>query len=295
MLIFVSMANPRILVEKDGFQFLVYQSSIRAGHTPTIMTAVDKNSYAKFLLKGVHGDTYDYSKLEYISSDKHYITIGCKKHGFFEQRFGAHYQGQICKQCSLDKKRMLFSDFILKAKSLHNNFFSYPNPDKEEYVPSTQRKVVITCPLHGDFKQIPQAHLKGQGCSKCRYMLNNKRFSDWIQYRPTQPGIFYILKCWNDEELFYKVGITTKKSVKKRFQKAGGVNMPYNYEVILEEVSMDKRYIWDKEIRVKKENVSNHYIPTISFNGSKTECFKTLQYDFKRNANIALEQTKGTV
>ena len=28
-------------------------------------------------------------------------------------------------------------------------------------------KVIITCPIHGDFIQAPHEHMKGQGCPKC--------------------------------------------------------------------------------------------------------------------------------
>ncbi len=54
--------------------------------------------------------------------------------------------------------------FIERAKQAHDNFFSY---EKLEYI-SPKRKVIITCPVHGDFQQRPLDHLGGHGCSKCR-------------------------------------------------------------------------------------------------------------------------------
>lgn len=49
----------------------------------------------------VHGDTYNYSKVNYISSDKK-VTIICKKHGEFRQTPNRHFAGTDCRSCSLD-------------------------------------------------------------------------------------------------------------------------------------------------------------------------------------------------
>ena len=105
-------------------------------------------------------------------------------------------------------------------------------------------------------------------------MLNNKRFEDWVKYRPDNPGIFYVLECWNNKEKFYKIGITTKNSVEERYGRKRKTMMPYQYKILIEEKSFDKRYIWDKEIEYKKRLSPFHYSPSIPFNGSVTECFK---------------------
>ena len=46
---------------------------------------------------------------------------------------------------------------------MHSNKYDY---SKVEYV-NTQTKVMIICPIHGVFEQIPSSHLKGYGCRKC--------------------------------------------------------------------------------------------------------------------------------
>jgi hypothetical protein len=50
------------------------------------------------------------------------------------------------------------------CKSVHNNKYSY---DKVKYV-NYDTKVIITCPVHGDFEQNLYHHSKGNGCKKCR-------------------------------------------------------------------------------------------------------------------------------
>jgi very-short-patch-repair endonuclease len=49
--------------------------------------------------KKVHGDTYDYNKVEY-KKQKTFVIITCKKHGDFKQRPGDHLRGCGCQKCS---------------------------------------------------------------------------------------------------------------------------------------------------------------------------------------------------
>lgn len=56
-------------------------------------------------------------------------------------------------------------EFIEKSKLVHGSKYDY---SKVEYI-STQHKVIIVCSTHGDFLQLPFAHRKGHGCSKCGF------------------------------------------------------------------------------------------------------------------------------
>ena len=53
--------------------------------------------------------------------------------------------------------------FIEKANQVHNNIYDY---SKVEYI-TTQDKVCIICPKHGEFLQTPYVHLHGAGCPIC--------------------------------------------------------------------------------------------------------------------------------
>lgn len=54
-------------------------------------------------------------------------------------------------------------DFISMSRIAHGDRYSY---DKVEFK-NDHDKVVITCPIHGDFSQRPKHHIKGAGCRKC--------------------------------------------------------------------------------------------------------------------------------
>lgn len=115
--------------------------------------------------KEVHGDKYDYSKVEYINN-KTKICIICPIHGDFLVNPYKHIKrGDGCPQCS--KKARLTTDiFIKRSNDIHKNFYDY---SKTNYI-NYDTKVIITCPIHGEFNISPNKHLLGQGCPKCRYI-----------------------------------------------------------------------------------------------------------------------------
>lgn len=108
-----------------------------------------------------HNYKYIYSKMNYIDTMTK-ICIICPIHGEFWQTPSSHLSGRGCPKCAghMLKTR---EEFIEDANKIHNYFFKY---DKVEYI-NTNTKVTITCPIHGDFEQLPSAHLKGQGCPHC--------------------------------------------------------------------------------------------------------------------------------
>lgn len=114
----------------------------------------------------VHGDKYDYSKVEYINTESK-VCIVCPIHGEFWQRPNDHLGGHGCKECMRDSnsERLAFtlSDFIKKAKEVHGDKYDY---SKVEYK-NNKTKVCIICPKHGEFWQKPFHHLSGNGCQIC--------------------------------------------------------------------------------------------------------------------------------
>lgn len=114
----------------------------------------------------VHGDKYDYSKVEYVNSQTP-VTIICPKHGEFKQRPSDHLSGKGCKQCATEliskKNRKSQEQFIIDAKKIHGDKYDY---SKVDYV-EAKIPVVIICSQHGEFKQRPNDHLNGQGCPVC--------------------------------------------------------------------------------------------------------------------------------
>jgi hypothetical protein len=110
--------------------------------------------------KNIHGNKYDYSKVEYINTNSKVIII-CQIHGEFEQTPNNHKHGQGCGRCNGKNKKN--SELINEFKNVHGNKYDY---SKVEYV-NTRTKVKIVCPIHGEFEQTPNNHLSGQCCGRC--------------------------------------------------------------------------------------------------------------------------------
>jgi len=75
----------------------------------------------------------------------------------------------------MGKKGIKFTDEDIKekielCKTIHNNKYSY---DKVVYV-NYNTKVIITCPVHGDFEQNLDSHSTGRGCRECRSVNMSK-------------------------------------------------------------------------------------------------------------------------
>jgi len=126
----------------------------------------------------IHGDTYDYSLVNYLNTDTKVIII-CKEHRKFLQTPYNHLKGQGCKKCGTirtsELKRSNVEEFIEKVKEIHEDRYDYL---KVEYK-NSQENVIIICKIHGEFKQLPSNHLKGQGCGKC--VGKNKTTHDFIK------------------------------------------------------------------------------------------------------------------
>ena len=117
----------------------------------------------------IHGDKYDYSQVEYKNSHTK-IIIKCPIHGEFIQRPHRHLNGDGCKECSKKtigfKNSSTIDEFIEKARLIHGDKYDY---SQVEYK-NNKTKVIIKCPIHGEFTQLPTSHLTMKaGCSKCSY------------------------------------------------------------------------------------------------------------------------------
>lgn len=227
----------------------------------------------------VHGDTYDYSLVDYKNSDTN-IKIICKKHGVFEQTPYTHKKGSGCKKCHYEnnnKSRQLTTEqFIKKARQVHGNKYDY---SKTKYK-NSKTKVKIICPEHGEFTKNPGKHFEGQGCKICsdkeKSEIFSLSYSNWekmaIKSKNFDSYKAYKIRCWNDQEGFYKVG-RTFLTLEERFSQN---DLPYNYEILSVEVFDNALKCCRREEQLKREHKSFKYVPKLKFNGMY-ECFTKLK------------------
>lgn len=126
----------------------------------------------------VHGNKYDYSKVNYVNSITP-VEIICKKHNkSFWQIPTAHYGGQGCPYC-YGTHRKTKEEFIEKAKQIHGDRYDYSEVD---YI-NNSTKVKIFCKHCGNyFWQAPTKHINGkQGCPECKQSHGEKTIYQYLK------------------------------------------------------------------------------------------------------------------
>lgn len=143
----------------------------------------------------LHNDKYDYSNVKYKNLNEN-IEIKCPEHGKFQQRGSHHLNGSGCPKCGFEASALakyLDSEEVIKRFiETHEDKYDY---SKVNYTSATE-PVIIICPEHGKFSQLPVNHYGGQGCPNCATYGFNESL----------PGQFYVLKFKEYDVI--KVGIT---------------------------------------------------------------------------------------
>jgi len=113
--------------------------------------------------KEIHGDKYDYSKVEYKHTMSG-VTIICHEHGEYIQTPNRHLAGHGCPKCggNFPITKEIFTE---RAKKVHGDKYDY---SKVEFTGNSESKVCIVCQNHGEFYQYAHQHLQGKGCPHCK-------------------------------------------------------------------------------------------------------------------------------
>ena len=213
------------------------------------------NDDRKLFCSILYDNKYDYS-LSDFSASKNVTTVICPEHGEFKTYFDHHFNANVgCKYCSYPVRDI--ESFKKEANIIHKGYYSY---DKSEYIDS-HTKLVITCPIHGDFFQTPNAHLRGEGCPDCIKvsMLENKITTllneNGIKFIKNKKAKWLITEKNGQSHLDFfipEANLAIECQGKQHFG-FGGWNRKYSYE---------KRYEIDKW---KKEQCDAHKIDLVYF------------------------------
>lgn len=218
----------------------------------------------------IHFGRYDYSLVNYSNLITP-VLIKCSIHGVFETTPQSHLNGSNCQLCAKDSLKMSLEEFKDRSNSIHKNKYDYSLVKFD----SLKDYIDIICPLHSNFSQIANNHLNGNGCINCSNLLlgwTRTNFKLRCQQNNNGLGVFYIIRCFNEDEEFYKVGITSN-SIPIRYNSQS--SMPYDYEVI-QEIKDVSDNVYNFETLIKNYISFNglKYAPLIKFGGSTTECFQ---------------------
>lgn len=183
--------------------------------------------------KEVHGDKYDYSKVEYLNVRTRVVVV-CPIHGEFNILYGNHIRGDGCPKCSAIKNKQLkysTEEIVEKFREVHGDKYDY---SKFEYLGANKKSVVI-CPIHGEWEVMPSNHIR-TACPNCRHEF------------PLDIQLIVDLLCdgKSPEEIGSQIG-ASPTTIKKRIRK-------------LKKLRTLSQYLRDREIpkkpktgRIKKE------------------------------------------
>ena len=146
--------------------------------------------------KKIHGEKYDYSKVNYIDN-KTKVCIIChekdengKEHGEFWQTPTGHIDKKTkCPRCTKNH-RYTTEEFMDKLPEWVKEKYDF---SKFKYK-RTHDKSVVICKEHGEFLMSPHNILKGIGCPGCsesklereiRLFLKKNNIDFLIEYKPT--------------------------------------------------------------------------------------------------------------
>lgn len=127
---------------------------------------IDNNKKTKeeFLKEAnfIHGNKYEYPNLKF-STIAEKITIVCPEHGAFSQDIRKHLMGRGCWPCKTKSKTKTTEEFINESNKVHNFKFDYSKCEYE----TSDSKVIIICPTHGEYSVFATQHVQGKDCKKC--------------------------------------------------------------------------------------------------------------------------------
>ena len=136
--------------------------------------------------KEIHGDKYDYSRVEYKSSLAK-IEIGCPENGYFWQKASEHLRGCGCPKC-IPTAQLTTEKFIEKARKVHGDKYNY---SISIYV-NCKSKIWIICNKCGHkFEQMAGSHLNGSGCPYCAKIKDLLSREEFIEKAKKVHGNYY--------------------------------------------------------------------------------------------------------
>lgn len=231
-----------------------------------------KHTNNKFIEKAklVHGDKYDYSKVEYINNRTN-VTIICSEHGEFEQIPTHHLRGEGCPKCKYKKlsQCQLFSinEIIDRFKKTHKDKYDY----SKVIYKGIESKVCIICPEHGEFWQSPWTHIKGCGCPKCASTLSLY-----------ENELLNILRKWlGDENVF------------ERVRSLFGDRKEYDIVIPSHKLCIEYNGLYWHSDKFNRMNKNYHLQKTIECEKNGYQLIHIFEDEYIKHRNIVLSKLKN--
>ena len=220
---------------------------------PSINAALNKTQYFMNQLKEVYPEIAE--SIEPVSEYQ-----GMNKKFLVKDKFGimSVYPSNIIQ----GHKPNIRSAIDRKSYFKNQLLFIYDNKYDFE-ITSTNRhegKVTLICPIHGKVEVDSDGIFLGNGCPKC-----NKDWKD--------PNVFYLVKLYNDNESFYKLGISHRLKNGKISRFHSYSTLGYDIEIIKLITFKESMDCKEFELKMKRIIKDSLYVPKHWDYPSSTETF----------------------
>ena len=247
------------------------------------LIAQEKNKFDyeyKEQLEQVHKDknyTFVFKNKKIATRDKLEVICPITEHGSFNTMLRNLLNGHGCSICGNTKAGQ-----VRQAKKDETYFWNKIDEidlkneiDYSKVIfKSMSDKITLICKkCNYEWETTPTIHICYKyKCNACRYINCDTVFVEqgFVDRCKNNIGTLYIIRCFNENEEFYKIGITSM-TVKQRFR--AKQLLPYNYEIIYQ-LHVNPKIVFNKEKTIKNYILKHNmqYKPSISF-GGETECF----------------------
>ncbi len=156
--------NVAIICPEHGQFWQMPANHVKGAGCPTCDLERKRKTSEDFIRDAIriHGNKYDYSKVNYVRNIDE-VEIICPKHGSFFQKPVIHINSASnCPFCSPNAVKTK-EEFINASKKVHGDKYDYSVVKYK----TARLKVIIICPTHGPFAQVPFSHIIGNGCGAC--------------------------------------------------------------------------------------------------------------------------------
>lgn len=196
----------------------------------------------------IHGDKYDYSKVDYVNN-KTKVCIICKKHGEFWQEAGGHLKGYGCRECYIEEKK---NKKLVSGVGINDYDGRVQENGKELKSYQTWRNMLARC-----YCQNTRNRYKTyEDCEVCEEW---KRFSNF--------------KKWFDEH--YIEGYDMDKDLlcpdSRTYSAETCVFVPHKINVLFREVTIEKECP-SVGVSLHKNNRKYKYRTVVRVNGKQAHC-----------------------
>ena len=134
-------------------------------------------------------------------------------------------------------KKKTTEQFIEEARIIHNNKYDY---SLTEYK-NTHTKIIIICPIHGQFEQLPMNHIKGVECKLCGIDIRTQNCID--KYGVVSPRQLPEIQEKYKQTCLERYGVDnvrksseTKQQIKQVWLKKYGVDNPNKTTLIRDKI-----------------------------------------------------------